>query len=340
MKVTFRKFLLYERRVIIMYALVMGFITIVLSVEPKMSIHPSNMIYIHFVSFFLFSLYLIIEFIHIKRRFEKIAAHWNNGVFIGGGMGDPVTYEQYLYEQFFQLINQTHQEKMLSVIKDKQDALEFITSWFHEIKTPISVSRLIIGKSPQIEEMKSIDEEIDHIETYVEQALYFVRADDFNNDYFVLQVSLDQLVNSVIKQHMKVFIRKKIRLDLQVERRKVVTDKKWLAYILSQIISNALKYTTDRGIVTISAEEDEKEIRLIISDNGIGIEQADLTKVFEKGFTGMNGRIYGKSTGMGLYLANKLANKLGHKLTIASKEKEYTAITIHFSKGQDYYSIL
>ncbi|WP_338751740.1 sensor histidine kinase [Bacillus sp. FJAT-52991] len=339
MKVTFGKFLFFQRRAIMMYMFIMAFITIMLFVEPTMPIHFQNIVYIHIVAFVIFSLYITVEFLYIKKHISQVETHWTNGYFIQEGVGESKTYEQYLYGQLFQMVNEKHQEKMRSITKDKKDTLEYMTSWFHEIKTPIAVSRLIIEQSPTNAVMESIEEEINLVENYVEQALYFIRTDEFNHDYFILQTELDQLVRSVIKQHAKIFIKKKIKLELRVEPIEIQTDKKWLAYVLSQIISNSLKYTADAGTIMIQSEEDSKEVRLVISDNGIGIEQADVQRIFEKGFTGMNGRAHGKSTGMGLYLAKKLANKLGHELSVSSKEKEYTSMTIHFPKGQDYYSI-
>lgn len=340
MKVTIGRFLVFQRRVISMYLIIMAFITIMLYVEPTMSIHYKNIIYIHIVTLFTFTLYLGIEFIVIKNHISRLEAHWEEGNFIQEGLGEPRTYEQYLHGQLFQMINDTHQRKMLSILYEKKETLEFMTSWFHEIKTPIAVSKLIIDQASKTTDVQSLDDEIDRIDCYVEQALYFVRTDDFNHDYFISQSVLDQITRSVVKQHAKIFIKKNIKIDFEVASIDVLTDKKWLQYVLSQIISNALFYTKEAGMIRIQSEEDAEEVRLRISDNGIGIPQADLLRVFDKGFTGENGRIYGKSTGMGLYLAEKMTKKLGHKLTVSSKENEGTSFTIHFSKGLDYYSIL
>lgn len=339
MKVSFRHFLIFQRRIIALYIFIMSFITIMLYVEPTMSIHLKNIVYIHIVTLFTLSLYLAIEFFYIKKQFSSVEMHWKDGFFAEESVGEPKTYEQYLYKQLFQKNNENHQEKMLSILQEKKETLEFMTSWFHEIKTPIAVSKLVIEKSSQTEALQSISEEIHMIDSYIEQALYFVKTDDFNQDYFISQTELDKIVRSVIKQHAKIFIKKKIKVDFLVEPIEILTDKKWLTYVLAQIISNSLKYTEDGGTIIFHSVGDSKEVRLVISDNGIGISQADVPRVFEKGFTGVNGRAYGKSTGMGLYLAKKLSRKLGHELSVTSIENDHTSFTIHFPKGHDYYSI-
>ncbi|MDT3958575.1 ATP-binding protein, partial [Staphylococcus kloosii] len=119
----------------------------------------------------------------------------------------------------------------------------------------------------------------------------------------------------------------------------VQSDNKWLLFILDQFISNSLKYTDDNGKIIIYFEEDNQEKRFIIKDNGVGIKNEDLNRVFEKGFTGYNGRNYPKSTGMGLFLAKQLASKLGHDITIKSKENIFTEITVHFYKNKNYYNL-
>lgn len=339
MKVSVGKFLWFQRRVLGLYLCVMGFITVLLYVEPTMSIHYTNLIYIYIVTSFFLTVYLTVEFLYLKRRFLRMEAHWHEGVLIQEGLGEPKTYEQYLYRQLFQTVNEAHQQKMYDIVQEKKEMMAFMTSWFHDIKTPIAVGKLVIERASKTEELQSLYEELDRIDSFVEQALYFVRTDTFNKDYFILQTALDKVVRAVVKRHAKGFIQKKIKLDFQVESIEILTDKKWLDYVLAQIISNSLKYTEEGGEIIVQSEEDSKEARLIISDSGIGISRSDVPRIFEKGFTGENGRIYGKSTGMGLYLAKKLVNKLGHELSITSEKDQYTTVTVHFPKGQDYYSV-
>ncbi|MGG0664584.1 sensor histidine kinase [Viridibacillus arvi] len=331
--------LLFKRRLIITYIMIMSFITVMIYINPILSMPMNNLFYLYLISTCFFSLYICIEYYFIKKHFNALKSSCRDGFIIQEELLTPKTLEQKLFQQILKQVDQQHQQKVTSILNDKKETMDYMTSWFHEIKTPISVSRLIIENEKKNPVLNSIEEEVDKIEEYVEQALYFVRADDFNQDYFIVPVDLGVVIRSIIKQNAKIFIRKKIKLKLEVESTEVLTDQKWLVYILAQILSNALKYTSPQGEVNISTEEDDIERRLIIEDNGIGVDLADIQRVFDKGFTGMNGRSHGNSTGMGLYLAKRLANKLGHSITITSEKNLFTVVTIHFPKLHDYYAI-
>lgn len=164
--------------------------------------------------------------------------------------------------------------------------------------------------------MDKLEDELSKIDNYVEQAFYYSRIDSFSNDYFITEIELNQLIKDCIKKHAKIFINKHIRFQLFEEKQYCNSDIKWLLYILDQLVSNWLKYTMESGTIRFEFEEDQKEKRLMVTDSGIGIAMEDLSRVFEKGFTGSNGRNYSKSTRMGLYLARQMAIKLGHELSI------------------------
>lgn len=211
---------------------------------------------------------------------------------------------------------------------------EYIELWIHEIKTPIASAKLIIENHPT-PEILSIDEEIDKINNYIEQVLFYSRSHLTEKDYIIKELSLKQIVYKVIRKHSKSFINLHVELKLNIEDYTIYSDSKWLEFMLGQILSNALKYLDkpDKQI-TLSATALENSVQLTITDNGIGIPESDLSRVFDKGFTGENGRLYGKSTGMGLYLCNKLALKLGLTLSIESTVHEGTSITLSFPKGK------
>jgi len=303
-----------------------------------MSIHISNIVYIHAIALFFFILYLVIDFYFISKQYNAFTSRWSNGVFIREGIDDAKTYEQHLYWELFQSVNDAHQRQMTSINRDKKESMEFMTTWFHDIKTPIAISKLILEQARENPDNESISEEISRIERSVDQALYFTRTDHFARDYVINRTELNAIIRSVVKQFAKEFIRREIKIVLEVQPLVVETDSKWLAYCLSEFISNALKYSDDGGIVTISSEEDSEEVRLVIQDGGIGIPQHDISRVFELGFTGTNGRINRKSTGIGLFIAKKIMDKIGHNVTISSTESVSTTVTIHFRKSDDYYS--
>lgn len=210
---------------------------------------------------------------------------------------------------------------------------EYIEMWVHEIKTPISSSKLIIQNNKN-SVTESLDEEIDKLDSYVEQVLYYSRSENVEKDYVIKEINLEQVVNNVILRNKKDFIYKNILLDMRDLNLKVYSDSKWLEYILNQIVVNSIKYSKNEGSkITIYSLTNKENIELFIKDNGIGIETHNLTRVWDKGFTGENGRKKYNSTGLGLYLCKKLIQKLGHEIDIESKINEGTTIKITFPKG-------
>ena len=206
----------------------------------------------------------------------------------------------------------------------QEDYKEYIELWIHEIKIPIATSKLIIENNKN-EITKSIDEELDEIENYTEQALFYARSNTANKDYVVTKSNLQEIVNGAILKNKSALLSSKTSIELHDLEREVYTDSKWAVFIINQIIQNAIKYSKikDRKI-EIYAISKRENVVLYIKDNGIGIKKGEITRVFEKGFTGTNGREKTTSTGMGLYIAKNLCKKLGHKIEIESKENEYT----------------
>lgn len=207
---------------------------------------------------------------------------------------------------------------------------EYIETWVHEIKTPISVSKLIIENN-ESEVTSSIDEELDKIENYIEQALFYARSNNLEKDYIINKLNLKSTINKVIKRNMNSLIEKNIKINLFDLDYEVYSDSKWLEFIINQLIINSIKYMDKNNkILKIYGIKNKNFISLSIEDNGIGINKKDIIKVFEKGYTGTNGRIFGKSTGIGLYLCKTLSEKLGISINIESKEFENTIVTLNF----------
>lgn len=215
--------------------------------------------------------------------------------------------------------------------KDMQlDYREYIEAWVHEIKTPIASTKLLIENN-QNEVTNKIDLQIDRIEGFVEQVLYYSRSNNAHKDYIIKQINLDDVVRNVVKRNYRDFIYKKIKLDIKDTNEIVYSDKKWTEFIINQIIGNSIKYLSNKEpIINISSVKKANSVMLIIEDNGVGIIDKDINRVFEKGFTGENGRRFSKSTGMGLYLCEKLCLKLGLKITIDSEVNKGTKVTLLF----------
>lgn len=218
----------------------------------------------------------------------------------------------------------------------QEEYKEYIELWIHEIKTPIAAGKLI-AQNNKNEVTKSIDEELDKIEYYVEQALYYARSNTVEKDYCITKCNLQDIVNTVIKKNKDDLINNKIKINIEDINENIYTDSKWIIFILNQIITNCIKYSKiENAEININVEIKKARVILDIKDNGIGIRKGEITKVFEKGFTGSNGRKEGKkSTGIGLYLCRKLCGKLGIGIELNSEENIGTDVKLVFPKN-DY----
>lgn len=217
----------------------------------------------------------------------------------------------------------------------QEDYREYIEAWVHEIKTPIASSKLLIENNNN-EVTKKIDMQMDRIENYVEQVLYYSKSNETEKDYIIKKISLDESVRNVIKRNYRDMIAKRIKVEMADLSSIVYSDPKWIEFIMNQIVVNAIKYSKDKNsMIKISSEELKNSVTLTIEDNGIGIPETDVKRVFDKGFTGENGRKYGKSTGIGLYLCRKLCLRLGIGIKLQSEEGNGTKVMITFPKNND-----
>lgn len=209
------------------------------------------------------------------------------------------------------------------------DYREYIELWVHEIKTPIATCKLLIenNESPLTE---SIGEEVCKLENYIDQALFYTRSNTLEKDYIIKEMSLSSCVNKVLNNNADSLIKKRVKISLGDLEKMVYSDSKWIEFILGQIISNSIKYMNkEHKELKIYCNENSKYVILNIEDNGAGISEKDISRVFDKGFTGENGRKFGKSTGI-LYLCKKLCKKLGLDITLISEEGKFTRVSIIF----------
>ncbi|MCM3764597.1 HAMP domain-containing sensor histidine kinase [Neobacillus niacini] len=302
---------------LITFFFVLLFIAVLVSVDPKLTVAVSSLIYLVIISFIIFACFFIGGYFFKRNQLKSWESFEELPV--------ALTHEQEVYVQAFRKWQEHYLETIQEQNQTAKEQLEFMTQWFHEIKTPISVSRLLLETEVN---SHSLTEEINKIEGYVEQALYFTRLHEFNKDYLIQEIDLEKLIKEIIKTEMKSFIAKKIKLTLNLKPATIFSDKKGLTYLIRQLLSNSLKYTGDHGEITITVNPEARELQ--ICDTGIGIPPEDLPRVFEQGFTGSNGRTHQRSTGMGLYLAKKTADKLGHRLSLTSSPGKGTTATIYF----------
>lgn len=226
---------------------------------------------------------------------------------------------------------------MITAVSDAQAAQreyrEYVESWVHEIKTPITAAGLIC-RNMDSGNRRKLSGELAQIEAHVERALFYARAESPEKDFMIRQVNLGEVAAQAIGQHRALLIQSGIRVETWDLEQTVYTDSKWAVFILGQLLQNAARYQGKEPVVILSARKLGTQVQLVLQDNGIGIPKHELPRVFERGYTGSNGRIRGGSTGMGLYLCRKLTESLGMDLRIASESGCGTTVTLTFpAKG-------
>lgn len=276
--------------------------------------------------------YLLSEYFRQKKKTKKIISLVDNvseKYLISEIIKEPLEMENKAYYYALKQACKSMNDRIGELEKENTEYQEYVESFVHEIKTPISALSLALENNNDFR----LKQEVDKINQLVEQMLYYARSENTEKDYFVKEIQLTEIIHSVILKYRHYMLNKKISLNIHDLDYIVITDEKWLLFIISQIIQNSIKYLDkDKKEIEVWGENNNNYINLIIKDNGCGIKESDLVRIFEKGFTGTN-RKKGYSTGMGLYLTKKLCDKLGLQLQIQSKEKEFTKLTITFPKS-------
>ena len=231
------------------------------------------------------------------------------------------------YQEIIRLMREQHDRAEQRTEQGLREMMDYYTVWVHQIKTPIASMRLAL-QNEDTAESRQLQSELGRIERYVEMVLTFLRLGADSTDYVIKEHELDDIVRGAVKKLAGDFINKKIKLEYTELNEKVLTDEKWLSFVVGQVLSNALKYTSE-GTVSIYTESPKT---LCIRDTGIGIAADDLPRVFENGYTGYNGRSDKKASGIGLYLCRRVCDKLGHGISAESRAGEGTVIRIALDK--------
>ena len=252
---------------------------------------------------------------------------------------EPNTYEEKILVNSLYDINKSMIENINEYQRSTIEFKEFVELWIHEVKIPIS-SMVLKCHNNKEKYDKAFLSLIRRLDNQIDEVLYYVRSENTEKDFSITEVSLKEVIRNVGLKNKDDLLENNIDFITDLKNIKICTDKKWLEFIINQIINNSIKYKKDKesSIKIRTTEYDEKTV-LEIYDNGIGIPSKDIKRVFDKSFTGTNGREKVKSTGMGLYIVKKLCDKLGHNILIESKEKEYTKVLLEFGKNE-YYKIV
>ncbi|CEI72233.1 sensor histidine kinase [Romboutsia hominis] len=327
---------LKQRTLFFIVNIVLFLITASIMLFVKVNISIITMVFL--IWFTPISIYILMEMIKHKKYYDElvsISENLDKKYLISEVISEPEFIEGKLVYNILKSSNRNMQEHVKYFKNMQSEYQEYIETWVHEIKTPIA-SLMLIMENHEDNIPNSMKYEVKKIENYIDQVLYYSRSNDVSKDYIIKKFNLERIIRCAIRKNASDFINKRIGIDIKEINFNVYSDEKWVEFILNQIINNAIKYSKEsEGKVSINAVKNKNNIILSIKDNGVGINEKDIERVFEKGFTGENGRIFGKSTGIGLYLCKKLCDKLGLGINIVSKQQEGTEIRIIFPVGKD-----
>ena len=320
---SFFKYLKDSFWTILHFIVIILIINLILISSSSLNKSISDIIYMNILMFSISLIFLIIAYIKWRNTYKDIRKALCNKEDIDRYLPNGNKLEQVLIREIVDFKNEEKTIETSELKEDLQEIHDYITKWVHEIKIPLSVCELIADKIEE-EELYDISmelrQELERINFLSNQVLYTSRASSYSEDFIIEEVKLDGLVKSVVKNNINTFLSKKIEVVIDNLEYSVFTDSKWTFYILDQIINNACKYVDIHGEIVISAIEDDESVILSIVDNGMGIAKKDIGRIFDRGFTGDNGRKTSKSTGMGLYICRKVANKLNIKIEVLSQE--------------------
>lgn len=266
-----------------------------------------------------------------KRQMQKlldIAGQLSERYLISEVMELPEQAEDQVYYQLLKMAGKFMLEQIGEVRRERLEYKEYIEQWIHEIKTPITAMKLLCENHRTVW-TKELLQELEKTNRFTEQALYYARSEHTEKDYSVREMSLSQVVHQAIADNKYLLLQSGVRLEVEEMEDTVYSDEKWVRFILNQLIANVVKYRSGQPVLRFSTRRQQDQVILVVEDNGIGISPADLPRVFEKGFTGQNGRMVQQSTGIGLYLCKRLCDKLGIGIA-AESSGQGTAISLAF----------
>ncbi len=266
---------------------------------------------------------MLLDLRRVKKRHDLLQSISGITDVMTGTLPDAAGIDDEDYQQILSAIVREYQQERGLARQKYEDMVDYYTVWAHQIKTPIASMRLHLqNEDSELSRKLSLD--LLRVEQYVDMVLTFLRLNTDSTDYVIRACDLDGIIRQTVKKFAGEFIDRKLRLRYEPLHATVITDEKWMAFVVEQLLSNALKYTPS-GEIAITLEPEKK---LCIYDTGIGIAAEDLPRIFENGFTGYNGRMDKKASGIGLYLCKRICTNLGHRITVASQVDQGTCVTI------------
>ncbi|AVP54923.1 sensor histidine kinase [Clostridium tetani] len=336
---------------IIVYLISISFVilTMHLTLFIKVIDFPiTNILYAYFVSIVILIIFLVYEYSKVRAFYKQLYEILNSENIMENiiNIGEVRTIEQKLFTQILKKLYKSYEDKVYKYKDIQKHYLDFINQWVHQMKTPVSVIDLILQEedtSEFNEILDSIGEENEKISQGLNIMLYNARINEFNHDFNVEDIDILLILRKVINDNKKLLIRHKIFPKISGETAIVQTDKKWIYFVINQIVINAIKYTAatekDKKTINFNIKEDTTKIVVSIEDNGIGIPKEDLGRVFNAFFTGKNGRKTSESTGMGMYLSKRICEELGNEVYVESEEGKGASFYIAFYKSKNIFKL-
>lgn len=281
-----------------------------------------NTLYSLGLCLFISAIFIWVRFSRFRARHRKLCEMRDRVIYTLDGLGDG---ENLIERDYTELVHAVFDEKtrVSALSAEKETNLtDYYGMWTHQIKTPLAAMRLILQSEEP--DRDSLAHELFLTEQYADMAMQYLRADSSSTDYLIKKCALDGIVRRAVRKFAPLFIRKKIHLNYIPTDETVLTDEKWLLFVIEQVLSNSLKYTPEGGNISVSTQDGV----LCITDDGIGIKSEDVPRVFDKSYTGYNGRIDRKSSGIGLYLCKKVCDRIGHGIYLDSEEGKGTTVKI------------
>ena len=323
-----------------LFAFVTTFITLIIIYLILMAFKIKAEIIIPTLIIFLICnlIILLIDYFRKKKFYSELLYNiegLDKAYLVLETLENPEFYEGKLLYQALYEINKSFLENVNKIDKSRKDFKEYVEMWIHEVKIPLASLILTINNHKN-EINPKIKTQIKKLEDYVDQVLYYVRSENAEKDYLIKEINLGNII-----KNMDDLLDNNIEFIVEKTNALVFSDSKWLEFIIGQIVNNSIKYKRNikNSYIKISIKEEKTKVILKIEDNGIGIKESDIKQVFDKSFTGENGRVRSKSTGMGLYIAKNMCERLGHTITIESSVNKYTIVYITFAKN-DFYKIV
>lgn len=302
--------------------------------------NPDSILLILLVWALILAATMLLSYFNRKKQLEELlfmTVQLEERYLISEVMEQPKRAEDLVFYQILKYADKSMLEQINTIRRERMEYKEYIEQWIHEVKTPITAIRLLCENN-RLAFTKELLMELEEIWRYTEQALYYARSEHTEKDYSVREIRLFDVVHQAIADNKQILLGNQVKIELEENDCMVYTDDKWIRFILNQLIVNAVKYRSETPSLRFAAERDGEQVRLLAEDNGIGIAKEDLPRIFEKGYTGTNGRKESHSTGMGLYLCKRLCDKLGIEIAAKSGEKG-TTIELTFYINDFIYKV-